>query len=213
MPVRTVLCYGDSNTYGTAPKPNADADERFGFDERWPGVMRNLLGSDWRVIEEALPGRTTVHDDPIDGVHKNGLTYLRPCLESHRPLDVMTIMLGTNDLKARFSLPASDIALGIERLCEAVVACAAGPGGGVPKLLVISPVPIIEEGWLAEIFTGGGAKSRRLAALYKGVADRFNAAFLDAGAVACCSTVDGIHFDVEQHRLLGKAVAKAVAAL
>jgi lysophospholipase L1-like esterase len=213
MPKRTILCYGDSNTHGTGPLPHELADIRFGFEERWPGVMRKLIGGDWHVIEEGLPGRTTVHDDPIEGSEKNGLTYLKPCLDSHRPIDVMAIMLGTNDLKARFSLPASDIARGIDRLCETALACAAGPDAGAPKLVVIAPVPVEETGWLAEMFFGGAEKSRRLAPLYKVVADRFGAAFLDAGSVACCSSVDGIHFDQEQHRRLGQAMAELVQGL
>jgi lysophospholipase L1-like esterase len=213
MPARTILCYGDSNTHGTGPLPDELADIRFGYDERWPGVMRALLGSDWRVIEEGLPGRTTVHDDPVEGVEKNGLTYLKPCLGSHKPIDVLAIMLGTNDLKARFGLPASDIARGVERLCETALSCAAGPNAGAPKLVVIAPVPVEEVGWLAEMFSGGAAKSRRLAPLYKAVAGRFGAAFLDAGSVACCSAVDGIHFDEKQHRLLGQAMAELVKGL
>ena len=210
MSIRTVLCYGDSNTYGTVPMPDDLADERFGFDVRWPGVMRNLLGAGWHVIEEGLPGRTTVHDDPIEGADRNGLTYLTPCLGSHRPIDILTIMLGTNDLKARFALPASDIALGVQRLCETALACGAGPSAGAPKIVVISPVPIEETAWLAEMFVDGAAKSRRLASLYKRVADRFGAAFFDAGSVATISPVDGIHFDAEQHRRLGEAMAKVV---
>lgn len=213
MPVRTILCYGDSNTYGTAPMPDDLADERFGYDERWPGVMRAVLGQGWHVIEEGLPGRTTAHDDPIEGADRNGLTYLKPCLNSHRPIDIITIMLGTNDLKARFSLPASDIARGVQRLCEVVLACAAGPAADTPKIVLIAPVPVIETAWLAEMFAGGAEKSRRLAAPYEAVAKRFGAVFFDAGSVACCSEVDGIHFDADQHRRLGEAMAKLVKGL
>jgi len=97
MPI--ILCFGDSNTHGSIPMRDRDDSRRFGPDERWPGVLRNELGAGWTVIEEGLPGRTTLHDDPIEGVYKNGLWYLRACLESHRPIDLMTLMLGTNDLK------------------------------------------------------------------------------------------------------------------
>jgi lysophospholipase L1-like esterase len=109
--VRTILRYGDSNTRGFDPEPG----ERFPEDVRWPGVLRTRLGDDYRVIEEGLSGRTTVWDDPIEGVHKNGRTYLRPCLESHSPVDLIALMLGTNDLKKRFGSSASDIAQGRAR--------------------------------------------------------------------------------------------------
>ena len=103
--MKTVLAYGDSNTWGAATV--ARPDDRYAYEERWPGVMAATLGGGWRVIEEGLPGRTTVHDDPVEGAYMNGKTYLMPCLRSHRPLDVVAIMLGSNDLKARFAVPAS----------------------------------------------------------------------------------------------------------
>ena len=73
MPERVVLCYGDFNTHGTAPMATLDDMVRLGPAERWPGVLAAVLGAGWRVIEEGLPGRTTVHPDPVSGVHKNGL--------------------------------------------------------------------------------------------------------------------------------------------
>src|SRR5438477_6662843 len=85
--IRSVLCYGDSNTFGSATVDRPDG--RYGPDERWPGVLRTALGSGWLVIEEGLGGRTTVSDDPVEGVDKNGRTYLYPCLRTHRPLDVV----------------------------------------------------------------------------------------------------------------------------
>ena len=213
MPTRTILCYGDSNTHGTAPMPDPFSRERFGRTERWPGVMQAALGGEWVVVEEGLPGRTTVHDDPLEGAHKNGLAHLKACLESHRPIDVVAIMLGTNDLKTRFSVPPVDIARGIRVLCETALACEAGPASGVPKLLVIAPVPITEAGCLAEMFGGGADKSRRLARLYQAEAERLGAAFLDAGAVARTSPVDGVHLEIDQHRNIGEAVAEAVRSL
>ena len=133
--MRTILCYGDSNTWGYDP----ETGERFPEDVRWPGVLRTKLGDDYRVIEEGLSGRTTVWDDPIEGVHKNGRTYLGPCLESHKPVDLVTLMLGTNDLKTRFGSSASDIAQGAAQLSEMVSRSGCGPGGGAPVVLLISP--------------------------------------------------------------------------
>src|SRR5271154_2317577 len=114
--MKRVLCYGDSNTWGTAPMKNMDDVRRHEPHVRWPGAMVAALGSDWTLVEEGLGGRTTVHDDPIEGIYKNGKTYLQPCLESHWPLDAIALMLGTNDLKPKFSLSANDIASGIGAL-------------------------------------------------------------------------------------------------
>ena len=111
---RTILCFGDSNTHGTRAMRRPDDRRRFSKEDRWTGIMASCLGDDWTVVEEGLPGRTTVFDDPIEGQHKNGLRMLRGLLESHREIDLVIIMLGTNDLKFRFSVSATDIALGAE---------------------------------------------------------------------------------------------------
>ena len=113
--MKTILCYGDSNTWGYDPANQT----RYPRDVRWPGVLRNGLGDGYIVIEEGLNGRTTVWDDPIE-LDKNGATYLRPCIQTHKPLDFVIIMLGTNDLKTRFSLPAYDIASGAGVLVDIV---------------------------------------------------------------------------------------------
>lgn len=213
MADRVVLCYGDSNTHGTKPLAHAGDLQRFGPTERWPGVLRGRLGDGWQVLEEGLPARTTVHDDPVDGRHKNGLAYLRPCLESQLPVDVLVLMLGTNDLKARFSVTPADIAASVGVLLREVQACAAGPSGRSPRILLLSPAPIEETGVLGEVFAGGAAKSRALAGLYREVAARFGARFLDAGAAATVIPIDGIHYDVEQHARLGEAVHRTLQDL
>jgi lysophospholipase L1-like esterase len=206
----TVLVYGDSNSHGTAPMPTLLDSRRFGPAERWPGVMAAELGPGWRLVEEGLPGRTTVHPDPVSGVHKNGLAVLPAVLESHAPIDLVILMLGTNDLKARFGLPPVEIAVSVEQLVRHIRQGFCGIDGTAPALLLVCPPPVEETGCLAEVFEGGAARSRRLAPLYAEVAGRWGAAFLDAGTVIRPSPVDGVHFEAEDHRRLGMAVAQAV---
>ena len=204
--MRTILCYGDSNTWGFDP----ETGERFPEEVRWPGVLGIKLGDDYRVIEEGLSGRTTVWDDPIEGAYKNGRTYLRPCLESHRPVDLVTLMLGTNDLKRRFGSSASDIAQGAARLAEMVSRSGCGPGGGAPVVLLISPPPVVALTDMAEMFEGAGEKSRRFSEHYGFFAGQYGCEFFDASAVIVSSEVDGIHVDAGAHRKLGKAIAARV---
>lgn len=210
---RTVLVYGDSNSHGTTPMESILTQGRFGPDTRWPGVLAAALGPGWRVIEEGLPGRTTVHTDPISGPHKNGLAVLPAVLESHAPVDLVILMLGTNDLKARFGLPPVEIAVGVEKLVRHVRQDMTGPEGRAPALLLVCPPPVDEAGCLAEIFAGAPSKSRRLPGYLAAVAARWGAAFLDAGRVIGPSPLDGVHFDAEAHGLLGRAVADAVAGM
>lgn len=209
---KTVLCYGDSNTFGHATV--ARPDGRYGPGERWTGVLGATLGREWMVIEEGLGGRTTVSDDPIEGTEKNGKTYLYPCLMSHRPLDVVVIMLGTNDLKARFNKTAWEIAAGVGVLVDLVKAAKAGRNEDVPEILVVSPPPTTD-GFTeyAEMFIGAPAKSHRLAAEYGRMAKERGVHFFDAGSVVKSSPVDGIHFDPDYLPLLGKAIAAEIGKL
>jgi lysophospholipase L1-like esterase len=189
-----------------------DDVRRWGPDERWPCVMARALGGGWTLIEEGLPGRTTVHDDPIEGAHLNGRTYLQPCLESHWPLDIIAVMLGTNDLKPKFSLSPTDIAFGVGALLFTIKSLAP-PWTKAPKLLLICPPPVISSGWLAPLFDGAEGKARQMARLYQWQADRYGATFFDAGTVAKVSPVDGVHLEVDQHRALGAAIAAEVEKL
>lgn len=209
--MRTLLLFGDSNTHGTMPMPDLGFGGRFDRDERWSGRLARLL-PDWEVIAEGHPGRTTVHDDPVEGAHRNGLTVLPALLESHRPVDVVLVMLGTNDLKERFSVNACDIALSLERLVRVILASGAGPGNGAPGVLLVAPPPIEEVGCLAGMFAGGAAKSVALAREIEAAARRVGVPFLDAGQVVKVSPVDGIHYDAEANPALAEAFAAAIRA-
>lgn len=207
--MRTLLCYGDSNTHGTLPAPYLGFTARYSREDRWTGRLARLL-PDWEVIAEGHPGRTTVHDDPVEGAHRNGLTVLPAILESHRPVDVLLLMLGTNDLKERFSVNAGDIALSLERLVRVIQASGCGPDGAAPGVLLVSPPPIDEVGCLAGMFAGGGPKSRALAGEVQAAAARLGVPFLDAGQVVSVSPVDGIHYEPEANAPLAEAFAEAI---
>jgi lysophospholipase L1-like esterase len=208
--MKNILCYGDSNTWGCKPIESDGVIERFEPGVRWTGILRRQLGKGYQVIEEGLNARTTVHDDPIDGAHKNGKPYLLPCLETHVPLDLVIIMLGTNDLKSRFSLSAFDIACGIKPLLEIVASVAPKNGGLKPQTLVVAPPPLGRLSMLADMFEGGIKKSNLFAGQYEAIARLFDSPFLDAGATVKSSNTDGIHFDPDQHQLLGEAIASSV---
>lgn len=210
--MRTVLCYGDSNTHGQAP--GGTPLDRYPLQDRWPGVLASELGAGWHVIEEGLSGRTTVHDDPIEGALKNGRTYLRPCLMSHAPLDLVIVMLGTNDLKARFGQPASEVAMGIGCLIHDIRELAPGPRGRAPEIMVVSPPPMLDDikEW-EQIFKNAQPKSRELALQFEIIADSLEVHFFDAGTVCACDPLDGFHINREAHQSLGVALAREVEAI
>lgn len=207
--MKTVLCYGDSNTWGAKPLVKLGEVGRFGLHERWPGVLRDQLGADYWVIEEGLNGRTTIHDDPYEP-HRNGKTYLMPCLLTHAPLDLVILKLGTNDLKHRFGLSAYDIATGAGVLVDTIQRSQCGPEGGAPKVLLICPPVIKEIGIFADMFEGGAAKSQHLADYYRQVAKQMQCEFFNAGAVIQVSEEEGIHYEANTHQKLGETVAARV---
>jgi lysophospholipase L1-like esterase len=211
MDERVVVCFGDSNTHGSPPSAGVEAVPRYGPDVRWPGVLAAALGSGWRVHEEGLPGRSTVHPDPIEGAHLSGLAALPMVLGTHSPIDRLVIMLGTNDLKARFSVGAADIAASVEVLVGTARAFCAGSGRLIPEMLVVSPAPISETGDVGGMWQGGADKSRRLGPLLRDVAARLGTGFLDAGEHVRVSAVDGVHLDPDAHRALAAAVGAALA--
>jgi lysophospholipase L1-like esterase len=203
--MRTVLCYGDSNTWGYEPATG----KRYPEDVRWPGVLARELGEGFRVIEEALNGRTTVRDDPVEE-YKSGKDYLRPCLESHAPLDLVIIALGVNDLKARFFASASDVADGAGVLLSIAQRSGAAPGGGSPAVVLVAPPPVGVLTELALMFAGAEEKSRGFSRQYRRVGQKYGCVLLDAGEVVRASERDGIHLEAGEHRKLGEAVAASV---
>jgi lysophospholipase L1-like esterase len=209
--MKTIMCYGDSNTWGANP----DWSGRIDIHTRWAGVLRDRLGADYHVVEEGLNGRTTVHDDPIEGSHKNGRAALPMLLETHAPLDLVIIMLGTNDLKKRFDVPASDIARGMGVLAKIVLSSTAGVGGKAPKVLLVSPARIAPLAGtpFEDMFEGAPAKSEKLAGFYAQTAAEVGCAFFDAGSVIVSSPRDAIHIEPDQHVKLGEAMVAQVKNL
>jgi lysophospholipase L1-like esterase len=200
-----VLCYGDSNTWGADPAKLG----RFSRDERWPCVLQKVLGGDYHVIEEGLGGRTTVWEDPIEG-YKNGKEYLIPCLVTHSPLDLVIILLGTNDLKKRFSVSAQDIAFGAGVLVDIVNKSSGGRDLKSPKVLLLIPPPLGKLTELSEMFEGGQEKSQRFSKHFRIIADMYGCELFDTSTVIKSSDIDGIHFEKDAHKKLGEAVARIV---
>lgn len=197
----TILCFGDSNTWGANPRTG----ERHPHHQRWPNVLARQLGGGYAVIAEGQPGRTTVWQDPIEGM-KCGKDYLIPCLQSHAPLDLVILLLGTNDLKHRFALTATDIALGAQTLLEIIRTSAPRP----PTVLLVAPPRVLEFPGSWEAMRGAQEKSERLPQLYQQTAKRNRCHFFDANSVISSSPIDGFHWDGESHVILGNALSAEI---
>ncbi|MDR1736712.1 MAG: GDSL-type esterase/lipase family protein [Oscillospiraceae bacterium] len=215
-----VLCYGDSNTWGCIPRWEESAlpSERYDAETRWPKSAQKILGAGFHMIGEGLNGRTTVYDR-AGAAYKNGLTHLTPCLISHRPLDLVILLLGTNDLFLEIQPPLARLGDGIRKLAQTVTDCpSCGRDGNAPKILIISPAaikqPLGRAGRYAE-FGGetGGRLSRAFGDVYEAAALETGCFFLRGADFASPSDADGIHWTAESHLALGAAVAEKLCGI
>ena len=214
---RHILCFGDSNTHGYCADPaDCFGGIRFTEEQRWTRLLQDALGQDYLVIEEGLSGRTTCFDDPIhEGL--NALDYIYPCLKSHEVIDLLIIMLGTNDCKDRFYASAACIGLGMARLVKKAKDTDCW-GGKRPNILVIAPPPIGEGMLNSPVAATMGSlcveKSRQLAACYREQCELLGVHFLDAGEAGCeFNQVDFMHLTREGHAALAAALAELIPTL
>ena len=204
--MKNILCFGDSNTWGYSPQDG----NRFPPDIRWTGVLQKSLGADYRIIEEGLNGRTTfINEDerPL----RSGSDILQIILESHRPLDFVIIMLGTNDLKVEFNLSVEDITQGAKTLCEMVLN-SEYLADNIPQILLVSPTHIGSTIMpdQEEFFKQAREKSLQFAEYYEKAAAELGVHFLDAAKIVKVSEVDGVHWDADQHVEFGKVISDLI---
>ncbi|MBQ7841624.1 MAG: SGNH/GDSL hydrolase family protein [Lachnospiraceae bacterium] len=209
---KNILCFGDSNTHGYC----AANGGRFDETQRWTCLLQDFLGDSYYVIEEGLNGRTTVFEDPLEE-GMSGLSAIYPCMKSHKPLDLLIIMLGTNDTKERFHANSQVIAKGLERLTAKALSYQ-DAWRNHPNVLIIAPAPIdprIEDTFAAgEMGAGCAEKSSELADWYLDVADRLDCHFLDAGALnLSVYPTDYMHLDARSHQKLAHHLAALIPTL
>ena len=212
--MKTILAYGDSLTYGASPIPGGP---RHAFEDRWPTALERALDGKARVIAEGLGGRTTAHDDWFAAADRNGARILPTLLESHSPLDLVAIMLGTNDIKTIHAGTAGEAARGMGRLVQIVRGHFAGKGEPVPQIVLMAPPTIVmgEDANMMEHFGPQPAisTSAGFAKAYKAKADELGVHFFDAGSVATTDPRDGIHLDQANTRAIGEGLAPLVKSI
>ena len=214
--MKTILCYGDSNTWGFMPfheKPPVKANNRFPRDVRWTGLLQKELGEDYLVIEEGLNGRTTMFDCFMEE-RRNGLKEIDLCLLTHLPIDLVVLMLGTNDTKQAFAKSPYLIAQGMRRLAERVKSGGYGPNSAAPEVLMVAPARLNEgifTSWLSDEFDADSlARDRALAQEYARAAADCGAHFLDAGAQISADNADGVHMNGEGHKAMAALICGKV---
>lgn len=209
---KRILCFGDSNTWGYDPRGG-----RYDEETRWPMRLQRLLGEGFTVVEEGFNGRTCVYDDPIEGGYKSGANYLPPCLMSHSPLDLVIIMLGTNDAKRRFNLTPMTIGEGMMQLIRITRLYAVDGQGNPPKVLIVAPPPILDtlmRSRHAECFGEQAiAVTKGLAAEYARIAKLLRCDFFDAASWTEVSSIDAVHFTKEGHLGLAEGLTRKLTQI
>ncbi len=207
---KNILCYGDSNTWGAIPWNRKD---RLPANLRWTGVLQDLLGNEYEVIEEGLSGRTLVVNNPERPRH-TGITHLEAIIRTHRPFDFMAIMLGTNDAKSIFNLNSKDIANHLEQTIE-FIQTKLKDFGPLPIILVICPPAIVipSIGKFDETMRPGVAIFKELPDLFKQVAQKMHCGYLNAGDFISLENTDGYHLSSEDHKKLGMKIAELIKSI
>ncbi|MBY3311019.1 SGNH/GDSL hydrolase family protein [Rhizobium laguerreae] len=205
---KTVLCYGDSLTWGY----DAETIGRHDYQNRWPSVLQAALGGDARIIAEGLNGRTTAFDDHLADCDRNGARILPTILQTHAPLDLVILLLGTNDMKPVVAGSAFAACQGISRLVRLIRNHAWLFEFDGPEILIVAPPAIRATGNVpfAASFPGGIEESAKLATLYRDLADELGCGFFDGNSVAKTTPIDGIHLDAENTRALGRGLESIV---
>lgn len=205
-----VLCYGDSNTWGQTP----DKTGRQAADVRWTGRLQQLLGDGYYLIEEGLPSRTTDLDyESKPG--RNGKTYLAPCLGSHLPIDMVVLMLGTNDFKTVFKREASEVARAVRGLILDIKLYGKYMGQDEPRIILLSPIHINTDApefmnfYSDHYDVASSAKSLELADELRIIAETEGCDFLDTAIIAQPG-IDGIHLSKEAHEPLAQALCERI---
>jgi len=211
--MKSILCFGDSNTWGYDPATKT----RFSRDKRWTGLLQKYLGNQYYIVEEGLNGRTTNIDEKekynlgYSRKNRNSLDLLPGLIESHYPLDLIVVMLGTNDLKSNFNHSANQIASNMKLVCQAIITHECFNS---KSLLLISPTHIEENSdIILDSFIDTNHKAMALAPLYKSISDDLSIDFLDASKIVKINTIDGIHWDATQHNDFALALSENIKAL
>ncbi|MDP2118488.1 MAG: SGNH/GDSL hydrolase family protein [Hoeflea sp.] len=209
--MKTVLCYGDSLTWGYDPETVG----RHRLEDRWPSALAQSLGQGVHVVADGLNGRTTAFDDHTADCDRNGARTLPTVLHTHAPLDLVIFMLGTNDMKPVVAGTAHAASKGMRRLLDLVRLHAWPVEQEPPQILVVAPPLLVEtaDPDFAAMFEGGVAQSAMLASFYADLADDSGAGFFDAGSVAGCSSIDGVHLDAANTRAIGRGLAPVARLL
>ncbi len=203
--MKSILAFGDSLTWGY----NASTGMRMAYEDRWPNVLAHGLHNKARVIEEGMNGRTTVFDDPTVDEERNGAVGLPIALKSHQPLDMLIIMLGTNDLK---HCRAFDASMGMERLVKLTRNHSWSGTYVAPPIILVSPPCLVltKNEWFNDLWGHKIEESKLFARHYAKVAEEMGVHFFDAGSVAQANDIDGGHLDVANTRAIGAGLVPLV---
>lgn len=209
--ITRVLCFGDSNTWGRS----GSSKDRYLANQRWAGLLQEKLGTEYEILEEGLRSRTTdLDDDDPNFPNRNGKEYLRPCLESQYPTDIVVLWLGTNDLKTKYNRTPGQIAQALSELVEMILLVGRTSENTKPGIVLVSP-PIVKEEALkpGSQFEGAGEKSKKLPSLIREIATQHGCSFVDLAEYVEPGDADGVHLELESHPKVAEILFEAITKI
>ena len=214
MSIKNILCFCDSNTWGFVPgayDPETLYMKRYSILERWPELLRDILGADYHIIEEGLNGRTTNVEYP-DLSGRSGTSYILPCLYSHSPLDLVILNIGINDIKVIFDRSMMEISEGMAEIIDLIKSTSYGPDmQGPPQILLLSPSALANEGFVDQnnesAFKGGMEKSLSFNEYYEKIALEKGCHYVNLQSVVNYSEIDGLHHHKRGHAVIASDFA------
>ena len=200
--MKTIICYGDSNTFGHNPINGSRFDE----NTRWTGLLQKNLGAKYNVINEGMCSRTGFTDNR-KGFQYSAQRHFPKIISKFDNIDFLILAIGTNDLMFQYDISFGTIEKGLENLINQ-----AKPKAN--KIIIIPPAILNEkilEGYFSSLFDKTSViKSRKIVRIYRTLAGIYDCIFWDINKFTKPSDIDGLHYDKNSHKIIADELTSII---
>ena len=179
-----ILCFGDSNTYGYDPR--SFFGSQYPAQHRWVDLLSQQLGC--KAVNAGENGREIPRQE-------EELFRFDLMLTNQKPIDLLVIMLGSNDM-----LQGNSVDTVVKRMESFLKHIDLDRS----KILLIGPPPMQRGEWVPTqtLIDASVALNHE----YKALSERLGVRFADAGKWNIALTFDGVHFTEEGHKAFAEGL-------
>ena len=217
--MKTILFFGDSNTWGYDPR--GIWDDRYPEEVRWVDRLRQRPeascadGHDWNICSEEpgaeVPG-WDIHSDGMNGrripVTEAENEYAAAVFNALPPGSIFAPMLGTNDL-LEHTIPSPER---VEKRMENWIRRLQPLRPDVAWIL-ITPPSMGSENSQDLTLARFHLAAKKLAGRYQKLADRYGMYFIDTTAWQIPLAYDGVHFSEDGHLRFAEYMAEQLGEI